>query len=66
MRRRRYSAPGNGSSTVEMSPEAKKQQQKRRQRQQASLDRRCAELAGPVTVTYLPRDVGGEQPGRTS
>jgi hypothetical protein len=49
-----------------MSPEAKKQQQKRRQRQQASLDRRCAELAGPVTVTYLPRDVGGEQPGRTS
>jgi hypothetical protein len=56
---------GNPTSTVEKSPERKRRDKRRRARADSALEARCRALAGPVTVTYLPR-VGGEQPVRAS
>ena len=66
MRKARRNQPNEASSTVEYSPDARKRARKRRERQQASLDAKCRRLAGPVTIIYLPRNVGGEQPVRAS
>ena len=53
------------SSTIEMSPRARRRYDRKRRREQQTLDAKCKQLAGPVTVTYLPgRDPGlGSDPG---
>jgi hypothetical protein len=58
--------PTGASSGIEYSPAARKRARKRREAAQARLDAKCKRLAGPVTITYLPRTVGGEQPVRAS